>query len=621
MSHEAPQFSSEIFKRKPYLQKYFPSQEDPSQRDIIRRGEEEGFRLHPAREPEEYYVSFQESPLASQFSPRKQAERQIQEIKIHERDVVVLLGAGNPELVRSVHSLLRSEQIFLVMDSSASLVPLLWESCFAEILAVPGRHVFCGTQFVELGFTYLESLPIERLKGIKVLRNPADLKREPHFFTEIEKRLGSVFSAKMSDLLTKFEFERLWVKNSLWNLTKAKDSFPMRMCISDLENLLQGLPAILISAGPSLRSSLPYLQKVRDKAFFLSCDTSLKVLLKAGILPDGVVTLDAQTNSFFHFMGEDLLELPLFADLVTSPSLLREGKFSRIVHSVTAKYQTNAEGQWVREVTAGGEFASEVLGPVGDIQSGGSVATTAFDILRFLGAGAVHFVGQDLAYSGREIHSTGTHHNEKWLCQLHRRCSLEWTNEVIIRKRETRFVDSCDGGSVLTDYVLDLYRHWFEESAKSVSLPLYNWNVMGAYIKGFQNLAPREAVSLLLQEKDHGYPWKNRPPWKEKIPEIPRPMARILLARIFREMEDLETLLKEWETSPEEEVPEQKLYAFLAERPYLNRMMRKTEIYILRHPELPRAKRSNLFCQGLRKEIRYVRRGLYPIKEEESSNG
>lgn len=231
--------------------------------------------------------------------------------------------------------------------------------------------------------------------------------------------------------------------------------------------------------------------------------------MKFGIVPDGVITLDAQTHSFFHFMGAESSNVPLFADLVSSPSILRSQKFTKIVHSLTAKYVVDASGEFKREVTAGSKTAEKLLGPIGDIQSGGSVATTAFDLLRNLGCKPIFLVGQDLAYSGREIHSTGTHHNEKWLTLIGRTQSLEKINEVIIRKRDTRLVRSAEGGLVLTDYVLDLYRHWFEESFRSLDFSVYNVNSRGAQIANCKNVSLEEADRILSSFPSHNFFGKN----------------------------------------------------------------------------------------------------------------
>lgn len=620
MSQISDSISSEIFRRKPYLRNYFRKMEAKSP-----------YQLLESKKAGEYYVSLEGNSLASQFSPKTQGERLVENVQIKPTDVVFLLGLGNPHLISQISSILPPNQIFIMVGEDFRITEILWDEFLKVSLEVPGRHLFSGEEFFPLLFNYIESLPIDRVSGLKIVKNPGDTNRNP-LFKEIEEKIHTVFSAKMSDLLTKFEFEKIWIKNSIWNLTQISKIPPKKYSIKSLENQFFGLSAVLVSAGPSLRKNLPWLVENRNKLFVLSCDTSLKVLIKAGIHADGVVTLDAQTNSFFHFMGENLERIPLFADLVSSPTLLREPIFKSVIHSVTAKYQVDAEGSLVREVTAGGELATEVLGDVGDIQSGGSVATTAFDMLRFMGFSEVYFLGQDLAYSGREIHSTGTHHNEKWLTLVSRKNSLERINEVIIRKRETRMVPSTSGSTVLTDYVLDLYRHWFEESAKSVSnLKLYNINQDGARIEGIPELPTKEGTKQLKDVKEHGFPWRNLPPWKDvffpddlelsytKEDLLIKQKSLVLLNRIHSQLESLTKELDQF--SPSDSFLDSELWNQTKTEPYLRRMVRKTEIYLSRHRDLAREKQNELLIQSLKKEIRYLKRSLYPMMGEFPRNG
>ncbi len=616
MSQINDTISSKIFERKPYLRNYFKIWETQSQWDII-----------SARGPGEYYVSYNGEALASKVAPDKQAERLLESHNIKDTDVIILIGLGNPHIFTRINALIKPGQVFVMLGDDPTLVSLLWEKGLKDVLEVAGRHIFSGEPFFGMGLNYLEALPIDRVSGLKVIRNPSDITRSS-FFTEAEARIQSVFSAKMSDLLTKFEFERLWVKNSIWNLLQVAKTPPARYQISDLKDKLVGYSALLVSAGPSLRKNLPYIKEIRNKVFILSCDTSLKVLLKEGITPDGVVTLDAQTNSFFHFMGENLKSIPLFADLVSSPTLLREPMFQSVIHSVTAKFQVDAEGSLVREVTAGGELAPSVFDDVGDIQSGGSVATTAFDMLRYMGFAEIYFVGQDLAYSGREIHSTGTHHNEKWLTMVSRKQSLERINEVIIRKRETKDVPSVNGKTVLTDYVLELYRHWFEESARTVEMRLINLNEEGAKIEGFENLEPKLGIKSLLAKPDHSFPWHQFKPWKDlkKVnppSEIWSRKAKALHSEVKNDLKFVEEGMKEWEQLDLETVDLQStpLWSWLKNQTYLRRMVRKTEIYLLRHKDLTIQRKNNILTQSLKKEIHYLKRSIYPINESFLAKG
>ncbi|TGK86957.1 DUF115 domain-containing protein [Leptospira noumeaensis] len=643
MSQIIDPISSEIFERKPYLQNYFRNFSS----DLH-------WELGSAKKPGEYYVSLNGEPLSSSFSPLTQAIRLLDTYSLRSTDIVILFGLGNPHLIQKISETLAPGQIFILIGDDETLIPVIWNKILIPVLQVPGRHLFSGDAFFPLFFNYLESLPIERVSGLKVIRNPTDTNRNL-VFRELEEKTQTVFSAKMSDLLTKFEFERLWIKNSIWNLVHVGKESPVRYPISSLREKFKGLTAVLVSAGPSLRKNLSWLQSVRDKVFVLSCDTSLKVLIKAGIEADGVVTLDAQTNSFFHFMGESLTQIPLFADLVSSPTLLREPMFQSVVHSVTAKYQVDAEGSLVREVTAGGELAEQVFREVGDIQSGGSVATTAFDMLRFMGFTSVYFLGQDLAYSGREIHSTGTHHNEKWLTLLNRKNSLERINEVIIRKRETRFVPRAGNeGSVLTDYVLDLYRHWFEESATTVTeMKLFNVNEDGAEITGIQSLSPEKAKEILNEIPNHNYPWKELAIWNvnsyningfeksqtndtlhshanqgktknlKEIPSYLNPQgSENLYNRIQKDLEFMEDGLKKFEENTEvQSFQESDIWIWMREQSYLRRMVRKTEIYILRHKDLELVRKNQLMIQSIKKEIRYLKRSLYPMMDSFPEKG
>ncbi|EPG74974.1 PF01973 family protein [Leptospira fainei serovar Hurstbridge str. BUT 6] len=604
MSHDLPEKTREIFGKKPYLALYFrESPEEPSR-----------FQLIQAKNQGEVFLSRDGRALASSVSPLTQARRQLENTKISSTDIVAVLGLGNPHLIREVHSRMEPGQILLLVDKERDLLFPLWNDWLESVMDIPGRHLFLGENSLSLLWNYVESLPVERVSGIRILRNAASISQDEPFYAEVDMRLRKVLSSKMSDLLTKFEFERIWVKNSLVNTSNFLSANNPRTRIESLKEKFAGVPSLLVSAGPNLRRQCEWIRSVRDKVFILSCDTSLKVLLKHGIVPDGIMTLDAQTHSVFHFLGEDTSQIPLFADLVSSPPILRNQKFQSIVHSVTAKYIVDASGELKREATAGSHSAEALLGPIGDVQSGGSVATTAFDLLRGLGCRPCFLVGQDLAYSGREIHSTGTHHNEKWLTLLNRKTSLEKINESVVRKRDTRYVPSVTGGEVLTDYVLDLYRHWFEESAKSLEFPVYNVNTQGAKIENTGNIDPELASEILNRFPNHEYFWRNLPAWKsENLREIlPDGSPQDFRADLLRVIDTIktsfsnpekkdstyDTLLKEFKAS-------------LIGWEDLGYLVRKTEVYILRHRDsLEDSRKKDLFLGAVLKEFTGLRRKL-----------
>jgi hypothetical protein len=629
MSQTFERLQTEIFRRKPYLQNYFPKEKwgKPELQliPILPKESDPSAPESPEAKPEklQYYVSLGKTALGSSFSPQKQAERIWESAGVGPRDLVVILGLGNPNLVTLANEALPENRILIAADHESGMVPLLWENYLMDFAKVPGRHIFCGWDFLNLLWNYLDALSVERLTGIRFLKNPSSLNLDREFYNLVEERIRSFFSTKMSDLLTKFEFETLWIGNILSNTAR----FPLlsnASKISELENILNHIPTVLVSAGPSLREDSKILPSIRDKVFIMSCDTSLKVLLKQGIVPDAVYTLDAQLNSIFHFLGEDLGEIPVFADMVSSPYLIDNLNTSGIVFSMTAKFVNEANGELRREVTAGGEFADEILGNLGDIQSGGSVATTAFDALRFLGAKEIYFLGQDLAYTGREIHSTGTHHNEKWLTLVHRKTSLEKINEAVVRKRDTRMVDSIEEGKlVLTDYVLDLYRSWFEDSARSLEdFQLVNLGKRGAKIAGMKNIHPESVLETFKKKKNHNYPWRNLLPWnlgkqlsakKTTLSDESKKDSDQIRFRIWGEIQEGILLTEEWK---KREDYSSAIESWFSARPYLRRVFRKSEVYVSRHSDkLGEAKKRELLTGTIEKEMKRLRRRFYPIME------
>jgi hypothetical protein len=599
MSLKNSQDLENLFSRKPYLRMY-PLESKKDSQTVLK----------PAREKEEFYLEVESKPLASTISPNKQAIRLVSEKKITDHHLVLVLGLGNPHLPKLLDSQMREGQILLLIDANPESTPALWNTFLYPILQNTGRHLFAGESTLSLLFNYIESLPIERLTGVLFFKNPSDLQMHRDFYVEIEERISKLFSSKMSDLLTKFEFERIWVKNTIVSLLRYGEPSTKRVPIKVLENSVSEIPAILVSAGPTLRSQCDFLKKHRDKFFLFSCDTSLKVLLKFEIIPDGVMTLDAQTHSYYHFMGEDLSQIPLFADMVVSPQLIRSMKYRSIVHSQTAKFQIDAAGKPIREATAGSDLVTQYLGNQGDIQSGGSVATSAFDVLRFMGFKTIFLVGQDLAYTGREIHSTGTHHNEKWLTLISRKNSLERINEIVVRKRKTRYVLSSIGKEVLTDYVLDIYRHWFEESILNVQLDVKNISEGGAKIENMENISLEEADTLMSEIPIHSYPWRNLLPWNSEPCVYPNSME--WKEFFLEELQSLGTKIRE---DLKKGIGAEELLTILQmelkEKTYLHSMMRKTEIYLQRHKkDLSPERQKDLLVSAIQKEIRFLKKGI-----------
>lgn len=590
---------AEILRRKPYLERYFHATDAAATPAL---------RLETARTGESILVRIEggrAQPLASRYEPRREAERMLPppHARWSASQIVLVLGLGNPLALLELLPRLLPNQICIAIDASEETGRILCGEYpqFEDFLLRPGCHLFCGADSLGRLEQYIEALPAEGLSGVRFLRHPASNRLAPEFYADIEGRLRNILRARMSDLLTRFQFEQIWLRNIIINsrlLPPAAANLPAATC-GAFQNALSRVPGVLISTGPSLSENLPLLKLLKTRAFLIACDASLKPLQRAGIDPHAVITLDAQPHTLFHFLGEPgLAQCLLFADLVANPDALRRLNPRALIFSTTAKVQYGADGELQREETPGAEHAERIHGPVGALQSGGSVATTAFDLLRNLGCDPIILVGQDLAYTDRKIHSVGAHHYERWLAGLRRTRNVETIIEQIVRRRSTFPLPALDGGETLGDYVLNLYRQWFEESAGAVEGRLINLTARGAALAGFERPADPLAFARSLPEIDD--PLKRfkdaRPPATYAHPENRRLYAAAARAAGGdRDARD----------------------ALFAEFPYLQRLTRRAEVYLKRNREkLGPERAQRLYDRNATEALAAFERALRPFFRE-----
>ncbi len=501
--------SEHLLRQKPYLRLYFQNFQRPSEYSAAHfslESSDKGMLSVSYRRASRY--TSESILLTSRYQPHREAERLLRAAFPAEnransgkkREVILLLGLGAPALLGQLLKILEPGQICIAVDAHLELGRLLYSHSadLQNFLLRPGCHLFCGREMRPLLRQYLESLPAEGFRGLRIVHHPASLRLAPQFYSEVESETGNLLKARLSDLLTRMKFEQLWLKNILLNcryLPPADNPEAALYTVRGYENILKGRPGLLVAAGPSLTESLEYLSLLQERAFILAVDTALAPLLAANIRPHAVISLDAQPHSLFSFLGFDLSSILLFADLVAQPHLLRKTRPAKVVFSTTTKLVVSASGEANWEFTPGTQYAHTIHGPIGGLQSGGSVATSGFDLLRFLGCDPLILIGQDLAYSDRCIHANGTHHYIRWLTALSRCKSLPGIIENIVNRRKTFQTTAIDGKSILTDYVLNIYRQWFEDSFSRCQQSVVNLTARGAVLKNA--LRPKDSLQFI----------------------------------------------------------------------------------------------------------------------------
>lgn len=255
-----------------------------------------------------------------------------------------------------------------------------------------------------------------------------------------EMFMDSVIERMRNEVINKstsFAFDRLIPQHTLFhmkNLLYHKNLEQLRQALAEYQ--INEIPVIIVAAGPSLDKNIKTLKKAQGKAFIMVVDAALRTVLKTGIRPDMVCTVDPKSPDRF-FDGIDLNGI-VWACTRTSRKKIVEQYGEDIFY-----YGSYYRG-W-------NETLENELGyAIPSFVSGGSVSSEAFMIALYLGFRKIVFIGQDLAFTGGQSHTkevVGTFGD----------------NKEYIQKRKIVEVEGIDGTILETDFQMWYYKQWFEK--------------------------------------------------------------------------------------------------------------------------------------------------------------
>jgi hypothetical protein len=286
-------------------------------------------------------------------------------------------------------------------------------------------------------------------------------------YPEYSKQVIHIFGSKMIsqklNLNTVHIHGEIFLKHSLINLTQLNNE----SYLSSYENLFTGLPCIIISAGPSLTKQLPQLKVLQHHVVLFAVGQTIKTLHAEGINPHFVLGVDPWMLPWFESDG--YTREVLVCNTVFDPAAIPKVPG----HKIFASYTNEID-----------ERMAPVIGKIGHVNNGGSVANFSYSVAKFMGFQTIGFVGQDLAYTGGVSHASGYIARE------------EKSDEELASNTSFRKVPGYYGDMVYTNTQMDTYRDWFETEIKNDhEYTVYNCTEGGACIRGTTQIPLSEFIN------------------------------------------------------------------------------------------------------------------------------
>lgn len=299
------------------------------------------------------------------------------------------------------------------------------------------------------------------------------------FFALLERnKMKNSINAKTLE-----RFGTLWLKNTVKNLstlcTAAK--------IGCFKNAFPDAAAAVLAGGPSLTAHLELIKKSGMDFLIIAVDTALRACLRAGITPDFVLSFDPQYWNYLHTAGLDTGKSLLISEAAVFPAVLRQQSRAVFLSNSSSPFARYLEGKEQNE--AGDADCT--------LAAGGSVATTAWDFARYIGANPVIMAGLDLAYPNKQTHFAGSTFEEAAHTRSTRLAPAEQANFNSLYSAFPSLHKDYAGGTVLTDRRMLLYAWWFESAlAKYPEVKTFNLMPHGVFIPGMPACSAEDFAGL-----------------------------------------------------------------------------------------------------------------------------
>ena len=409
--------------------------------------------------------------LHSAYDPEKEANALINEIKKEtekDLDLVFIFGIGAGYLINAFKKLNIN---IAVIEPSIKFFNLLIDNFKLDKILEDNITFFIGGDDIEDIEKFISLTNTKKVKFF-ITRSYATLFNEEALF--YQSKVLSIVDKKIININTISRFDKLWAYNIASNVAKISTHYGVNKFFDKYKNI----PAIIVSAGPSLEKNIRKLKEIKNKALIIAVDTAIKPLFSHNISPHFIITIDPQKKNSKYFRNVNFKESVLIAESSVDKEAI--DSFNGAIYFINSIFPL-------------AKYFMEELGDRGDITTGGSVSTAAYDFAIRIGSNPIIMVGLDLSFPNYQTHIKGSYHEENFFTEIYKLDSYDSRIYKVLIAGNLREEKNIYNEKVWTDSRFDMYKNWYEEQCeKNNKIKFYNATEGGIIINGMENIKLEE---------------------------------------------------------------------------------------------------------------------------------
>lgn len=328
--------------------------------------------------------------IHSTYNVNREIENMLQNVDDNTKNLVVF-GLGCGYLADYINTKFKSLEKIVIIEPDLNLFKSMLEVIDIVDIVNKLKNV---TFIINKNENDATNIAWDRLSGgiksgIEIVYNISYRTLYSGYFEAMMGRLRKYLMDTTTNIATFDYFLHLWPINILKNL--REEAIPLDSFIDKFNDI----PAIVVSAGPSLNKNMHLLKEVKDKAVIVAVGSAIKILHGNNIVPHFRFAFDG---------GEE--EKNIFNDINTENSTLVFG--DELYNEILPEYK----GKKIRMVLSTNHLVQYINRRLNrsnfTVKSGFSIANVALDALIKLGIKKIIFMGQDLCYTEGNLYARGS---------------------------------------------------------------------------------------------------------------------------------------------------------------------------------------------------------------------
>ncbi|MBI9014613.1 MAG: motility associated factor glycosyltransferase family protein [Clostridiales bacterium] len=310
-------------------------------------------------------------------------------------ETIILVGIGNGDVINYIaNNFKKIDSIFIVEPFLDIFKRLLRNADFKDIFRKLGSVTFVTNMSEVESVNSIMRDFAHKLDKVEIVCLASYFSLLGDWFERFKERLLIDLRVEMGRHLTIHKSRYKWIRNSIFNLRE------LNIQQNELKEYINGKPAIIVSAGPSLTKHLKQLKQLKKKAIIIAAGSAMKILENANIKPHFQMAIDADDV-------ESLYDEKFFENSTDIPLIYA----NQLASTILPRYNGSKIFMMLPTDVIGKFIYNELNIKYDYVNSGASVVHSTLDFLYQSKCKPIIFLGQDMCFYDNQLYAEGRSDN------------------------------------------------------------------------------------------------------------------------------------------------------------------------------------------------------------------